>query len=281
MRERLFRSAVAGVVAAVACVACSLTTDLSGLSEGAGSLDAAVSPADDGGPVDGGSRSDAADAADPSALYAATVRADGPIAYWRCDDPFDANSAKDELGSHPAATTSAGAKFGMPGVRGGGVTFDGTGALDVGDAFDFAGQVPFTLEFWVRPSTSLVEGHLVNKRTEVSGELKGYILYGDNNGNPHFEVWGVTMNAYSNNPLPATFSHVVVTVSYETGKGNAKLYVNAAPSPIGGYDNTMDLADTPARLLFGNFFKGVLDEIALYDKVLSPERILEHYRAGR
>ena len=91
----------------------------------------------------------------------------------------------------------------------------------------------------------------------------------------------IASSAYSTDVLPAAFSHVVLTVSYAGGKGNATMYVNATPSPTGGYDNTLDLADTPAPLRFGNAFSGALDEIALYDKALPADRILEHYHAGR
>ncbi len=133
----------------------------------------------------------------------------------------------------------------------------------------------------MRATTGLVEGQLIHKRNENVDPFVGYILYGDNNGTPHFEAWGVDLSAYSSDVLPATFSHLVVTVSYATGKGNATVYVNAKPSPTGGFDNTLDLADTPAPLRFGLGFKGVMDEIALYDKALPPDRILEHYRAGR
>jgi hypothetical protein len=52
-------------------------------------------------------------------------------------------------------------------------------------------------------------------------------------------------------------------------------------SPTGGFDNTLDLPDTPQHLRFGRYFDGVLDEIALYDKALPEDRIGEHFRAGR
>jgi hypothetical protein len=134
----------------------------------------------------------------------------------------------------------------------------------------------------VRSVTGTVSGELIHKRDQNDpAAFKGYILYGDENGAPHFEAWGVSMNAYSADVLGTTFTHVVNVVSYETGKGNAKIFVNGKPSATGGYDNTTDLADTTAHLRFGVAFKGVLDEVALYDKALPQDRILEHYRAGR
>jgi hypothetical protein len=288
MLARVFRSGVAaltGIAGTLVCVACSLTTDLSGFSEGALASEGGPAPPNDGAVVVDGSSSgalpDSADAADPSTAYAAVVLADGPVAYYRFEDPSDANFAKDSVGTHNANATAAGVKFGGPGLRGGGATFDGTASLDVGDVFDFAGKQPFTLELWLRSSGSQVEGELIHKRDQNVDPFKGYILYA-NTGSPHFEAWGVDLNAYSDAKLSSTFSYVVVTVAYgANGKGNATIYVNAQPGTAGGYDNVLDLADTPAPLRFGLAFTGVLDEIALYDKALPNDRILEHYRAGR
>jgi hypothetical protein len=222
------------------------------------------------------------DAADPSKAYAAVVMADAPVAYWRFEEPSDANAAKDELGAHVATSTGSGVKFGSAGVRGLGASFAGSHELDVGDAFDFSGLAPFTLEAWVRPSSPTFQGLVFHKRDENNPQqFKGYVLYGGDEGTPHFEAWGVELTAWNNVPLAATFSHVVVAVRYDGGKGNATLYINAQPASNGGYDNTINLADTPAHLYLGRGFEGVLDEVALYDKALPADRILEHYRAGR
>jgi hypothetical protein len=288
MRAFAVSSAAASAVIGLACVACSLT-DLSGFTGGGDPTEAGgVNP--EGGPAQDGSSSgvlpDAADASvDPSARYAAMVRGDGPVAYWRFEEPDDANGAQDEIGARLASSTSDGVKLGQPGLLGRGATFDGTqAAMDVGDVFDFAGLRPFTLEVWVRSNKILTTGHLIEKREEIQGTpFRGYLLYGNSDdGTPHFEAWGVEMTAWGTTPIAvATFSHVVVTVRYENGKGNAKLYVNAQPTANGGWDNTIELADTPQHVRFGRMFSGVLDELAIYDKALPADRILEHYRAGK
>ena len=280
MRAGVLRSVLASLVVAAVGVACSLT-DLSGFSEPEASTDAGTGLPDVSVASGDGSTSPDAEGGDPNSAYGAVVSADSPVAFYRFDDPSDSNFAKDSIGLHNANITSPGVQLGSPGLRGGAATFDGSGVLDVGDAFDFAGKQPFTLELWVRPKGAQVQGQLIHKRDESATPFKGYILYGDNNGTSHFEAWGVDLSAYSSDVLASTFSHVVVTVSYASGKGNATLFVNAKPSPQGGFDNTLDLADTPAHLRFGNVFTGVLDEIALYDKALPTDRILAHYRAGR
>ncbi len=269
-----------GVVAAAAFVAaCTLTTDLGGLSDGAATSD------DEGGTKLEASAPDAPDApSEASAVdpYVAEVLADGPLAYYRFEDATDANSAKDEVGVHPANVTQKGVTFGGAGVRGRGAVFDGNASLDIGDAFDFAGKQAFALEVWVKVSTAQLGGQLFHKRDEsVANDFKSYVLYVAGDGTPHFEAWGVDLSAWSDDPLPASFAHVVLSVSYAMGKGNATLYVNAQPANHGGFDNVIDLADTPQHFGIGRAFVGVLDEAAVYGKPLPPDRILAHYRAGK
>ena len=265
--------------------ACSLTTNLDGLSGGAEPGDASVvQPPSEGGPLPEASPPADARAETASATpYADAVLADGPVAYYRFEDPEDSNSAKDELGAHPATVTQQGIVFGSDGVAGShAVLLDGKAGLDVGDAFDFAGRVPFTLEIWVKPTTSDRGGHLIHKRDEsVAGAFKGYILYTGSAGDPHFEGWGVDLSAWNDTPLPTAFAHVVLSVSYATGKGNATLYIDAQPTPHGGFDNVIDLADTPQHLVIGRGVVGVVDEVAIYGKALPPDRVLAHYRAGK
>jgi hypothetical protein len=285
MRARVLWSGGAALAVALTSLACSLTTDLSGLAQGTTPASSEGGAAEGGGGAGDGSTSGAlpdapAEASDPSAAYEAVVRADGPVAYYRCEDAAGESAAKDAIGARTAYVTGA-VTLGGPGVRGRGCAFDGSSALDVGDTLDFAGKQPFTLELWLRARSGKVGGQVIYKRDESQDPFKGYILYGDNDGTPHFEAWGVDLSAYSADVLGEPFSHVVVTVAYAAGKGNATLYVNAKASPTGGFDNTLDLPDTPQHLRFGQYFDGVLDEIALYDKALPVDRIGEHYRAGR
>ena len=286
MRTLFVGSSFAAIALFIACSpACSLTSDLGGLSGGADPVDgASMTLAAEGGPAtDGSTTTDAPSDTGAANAYAAVVLADAPVAYYRFEDPSDANAATDELGTHPANVTARGVTFGANGVAGHAVTLDGNAGLDVGDAFDFAGKQPFTLEIWVKATTSKLDGQLFLKRDErVASDFKGYILYAGGAGDPHFEGWGVDLSAWNDDPLPtAAFAHVVLTVSYASGKGNATLYVNAQPATHGGFDNVLDLADTPQPLRIGETFVGLMDEAAIYDKVLPPDRILAHYRAGK
>jgi hypothetical protein len=293
MRALVVGSAIAALAFGAAFVpACTLTSDLGGLSGGVagdgGALRAEDAPAGEAGPVPEASTDGAALDADVSATYAAEVLADGPVAYYRFEDPAVAASAKDEIGNHTATVvtqSSKGVIFGAPGVRGTGVILDGTSLFDIGDLFDFAGKVPFALELWVKPSAPNANGGLLGKFASSGPDGYDFSL---SSGTPAFVVFksgpstpAVQLGASSDVSLPVAFTHLVVSIAYKLGKGNATLYVNGAPSGTGGYDSQGDLPDTAAHLQMGTYFGGTLDEVAIYDKALSPERILAHYNAGK
>ena len=274
------------IAAIVLFGACTLTTDLDGLSGARDATDASVPPPIvEGGPLPEASpMQDAPVETGTGNAYADLVLSDGPASYYRFEETAGSNAAKDEIGNVTANVDKSGVTFGSDGVVGHAALFAGNGAqLDLGDVYDFAGQVPFTLELWAKPTTTDLGGLLIHKRYEPSSntaDFLGYVLYLET-GTPHFEAWGVALTAWNDTPDPTGFVHLVVAVSYVTGKGNATLYINALPAANGGYDNTDNLANTTAHFTIGRTFTGLIDEVAIYAKALTPDRILAHYRAGK
>ena len=55
-----------------------------------------------------------------------------------------------------------------------------------------------------------------------------------------------------------------------------RLYINGSLVSSTSYSEDIEVNNNP--WLFGEKFYGVLDEIALYDKSLSPEIIQQHYQ---
>ncbi len=271
-----------GVPAAMAVVACSLM-DLSDFSSG-GTVDAAeagtneppssdaTAPSSDA-PADG-------DGVDSDA-YGAEVRADQPVTWYRFEEPAGSVVARDEMGARDATLTQGKFVFGAEGIVRRGLVADGTGVLELGDSFDFPGKSAFTVELWVKSAATGSDQRLVNKRGGTPP--RGYIFYLDDNASPHFEYWGegLSLSAWGDGPLPAAFAHVVLTVTYADGKGNAKLWIDAAPQAKGGFDSLGDAPDTTFPLELLERFQGTVDELAIYDKALPPARIAAHYQAAK
>ena len=262
--------------------ACSFV-DLGGYSSGAPIVN-------DGGPTDDASRPEPGPgeggATEPETgasehPYVLAVRADAPVSWYRFEEDADANIARDEISGHDATVIGGAMGFGAEGIAGRGLACDGTGSgFDVGDVYDFDGKTPFTLELWIRPTPTRTEQRLIRKRREGT-QLLGYVLYLTPDTNVAFEDWGVNLSAWTDTPLPIAFTHLVVTVAYAGGTGNATLWIDGQPQPHGGFDNTANAPNTNQPLRLVESFKGSVDELAIYDRALSATRILEHYRAGK
>lgn len=215
--------------------------------------------------------------------YSATVLADGPIAYWRLDDTTTA-IAKDSSGHGHDGSYQGGVTFGATGIPGDGdtaVSFDGTGQMTVSlpSAFDFAGNVPYSIELWAMPASGPTSMGLVGKSTygaDAGGYSGWYLACASDD----------TIDSWRNNdetgnpaPAPGVFLHIVSTYDGT----NLSLYVNGQPfssDPV-----PAPIAATNAPLIAGTVtswgtFVGVLDEIAIYDKALTQKQIATHYARG-
>jgi hypothetical protein len=282
----------ASLLLLLAAASCSLTTDLEGLS---GKKKAAApellpdggvlgNSSDAGGDAGGGTIVSPDGATPPKNAYAAAVLADRPVAYYPMDDAAGSMIAIDVVGGRNANQIRGASGFGSEGAVGTGYATSTNTGFEVADVFDFAGKVPFTFEMWIKPSFTGNDLRLISKRKENINPILGYIVYIKSDNGLQFENWGVGLSAWTDNALPpatAGFTHVVLAISYATGKGNTKLYINGVGQKAGAYDNTDDAADTDQPLRFIENYRGAIDEIAIYDKALAGERVLAHYRAVR
>jgi hypothetical protein len=211
--------------------------------------------------------------------YSQAVLSDGPLAYWRLGEDvtptaFDATGHghdgiyKDVVVSEPGA---------IVGDSDTAVRIKGTytGGVDVGDKFGFEDHAPFTVELWVK--AEVTDSCFFSKgfRPE-GGSFLGWFLY-------HDSATTTLRRAGSNMEAPpleqGKWMHVVAghdgvsSFVYINGELGAQKTDNGvvpdldAPLRIGRMDNWKP-------------FVGVLDEVAIYDKVLPPARIKAHYQAG-
>ena len=260
-----------GVLSLFAIASCSVVTSLDGYTGGAtpasadaGSPDATPTPPPP---------ADASTDADAGPSYRDAVLADRPIAYWPLDEKAGSLVAKDIVGNHDA-TLSGTASFGVAGVAGTAFQIATSGpSLDVADAIQFTGEAPYTFECWAIPTYVDQYQNVIQRR---AGD-NGYVLYFRDTGSVQLEqIWmGGIRGGWFDGPKATKFVHVVATFDGTT----LRLYVDGVQSTT-----TYQASGGPAAFGGGTNIGGgyarVLDELAVYDHALTPDRVTAHHDLG-
>jgi trimeric autotransporter adhesin len=266
--------------ALAAMCGCGWFVDLGGLSEDA-VPDASTTtdgepPRDVYAPPDTATYDGGLDAAEANP-YRDAVLADGPLSYWPFDDEKGTLVAVDVVGGKNAVV-NGNATFGVPAMVGTGVSIDDLQSfLEVGDAYDFPGKAPYTIEAWIKPALGPL---FLNVAVKRDPDGYGWVLYARREGTVTFEHrWAADQRVgYSETPRAyAQPAHLVVTFDgaklamYLDNQKLLKTFQEASGPGAGDNANVLTL---------GNGWAGVLDEIAIYGKALPPERITAHYKAA-
>jgi hypothetical protein len=277
-------------VSGVAIGACSLMTPLDGLTGGV----ASSGPRSDGGPeaaTDSGMPRDDSGSPSPGdagfvSAYRTVVMSDAPVVYYRLGD--SGGSAKDETGAHPGTVigTISHGPGAIAGDPDGALVGDGTGWIDIAQIFPFTGNAAYSIEAWAAPNNSATLTGILSRNLATPGNPPndGYSFYIETNLAPTLGRWRSGNEQAASGPgLPAgTFTYLVGTYDGST----LKVYVNgelkgSAPATQAIITPPTDLSIGATRNGTYGYFVGSLDEVALYDKALMPERIAAHYAVGR
>lgn len=237
--------------------------------------------------------------------YADEVMADGPTGYWRLGDRPGSTTAVDSSGNGHDGHVSGGVTFGLPGFHGGDTAalFDGaTGRIivpNVGPKKRDLNPTRITMEAKVRwDGPTNVQQRIIEKQSYVGTPQYGMSVIPD--GHVLVEL---RMQDSSTTPIivNATSTDVValgaethVAASYD-GR-TIHIYINGLPSgeklinPTSevNIDIKDDEADEVALVLGDRYdppgrpqrtFNGLIDEVAIFPRALTPDRILAHYKA--
>jgi hypothetical protein len=214
--------------------------------------------------------------------YSDVVLSDNPVSYWRLGENSATNLPQDERGvNHATSQTGGEAATGLlTGDPNGARSFDGVGdGVQVPHSASLLMAAPFSLETWMRP-TAITDAYLVTKGQN------DYYLYAFADGRLDFgwqELLGTLRSAVSSQSalaanglyhLVGTYDNAVMRL-YRNGVQIASTVV-ASSSPKTSLENFRF-----SRGQTGTFFNGVLDEVAVYNTVLPPERVWTHYIVGK
>lgn len=182
-------------------------------------------------------------------------------------------TGKGHTGSITGATWSASGK------NGGALLFNGTSNwVTVADANDLDFTTGFTIEAWVKPSTTTGDW-----RTLVMKEATGSMPYGlyafDDSGRPpaiygRVGAPGSEVRATGGSVLSTTaWTHV--TGTYDGSQ--LRLYINGAQ--VGSANLSGNLATSTGVLriggngMWGEYFGGLMDDLRIYNRALTPTEI--------
>lgn len=222
---------------------------------------------------------------DASLSYAALVRADAPIAWWRFEETTG-TVAHDEIGGHDA--TYAGAPvLGVPGIAGGrGVSLGGASrphATTTSTDIRFPGQLPYTIEVWVMARSMKDYGRIAS--TEIPSGVGWYMGTDADGTKLSFELnangtytrqlmWPGTLS-------PTRFQHIAIVYDGTT----SSMWIDGARVAS---KSSKDSAPDVGSLTWGcritsnavNCADATFDEAAIYARALRDDQIIAHFNAG-
>ncbi|MFT5522499.1 MAG: autotransporter-associated beta strand protein [Pirellulaceae bacterium] len=216
--------------------------------------------------------------------YAATVLADSPVAYWQLDESTGTN-ADDTSAGNMDGTYAGGFTLGTAAATpqlGTAATFDGSSGR-VNTAVSLSGLQQYTIELWANPAAAL------GNRTGLVGQNDAFEFGFSNSTN--IQMWNQGAGAidvgYDTGANTGQWVHIVAV-----GTGTEqRIYIDGAIAGTrshgalggNGYGVSGELVNIGGDGIFdatGNWFKGAIDDVAIYSTALSGAQIQSHYDAA-
>ena len=210
------------------------------------------------------------------------------LAYYTGD-----NTPDDSLGNYNGTLVN-GTTYGTGKINQG-FSFDGVNDyVDLGNNLDFDGTTPFSISTWVKFDVLGNIEFLINKR-DTTLSIRGYSLQKRNTNEIEFQLVNhaqggqyriavYTSTQVTNN----TFYHCVVTYDGSGNSNGVKIYLDGVSDTLVTRTNTLanKTISNSGNLWFGNLayqnlpLNGLLDEVGIWDRVLTPSEVTELYNSG-
>lgn len=213
-----------------------------------------------------------------SVAYATQIVADGPVAYYRLGES-SGTTVNDEISTNDGTYQNS-PTLGTTGLITGdadtAVTLDGTN--DWIDIPNLGIGTTWSVEMWINPTSWANDERIFGTADTVIGSLRY--------NNQRLEWWdGSTWSVIILAPTVGTKHQLVVS---HDAAGVVRGYVNGqfnggrsgvARSVFGervGFGSPMRVSGSPA----GGYFHGVMDEISIWDVLLTEKQVWDHYYAA-
>lgn len=221
----------------------------------------------------------------PTDQYGGAVYDDRPWAYWRFDESDQTAATDSSRGGHPA-TYREGVTLGVAGIQPGtnAARFDGQNDL-VAANDQIPGPQVFSTELWFNTTTTR-GGKLIGFGRANQGLSSSYDrhVYMQDDGRLVFGVYDGTMRTVTSTASynDGAWHHVVSTLS----SAGLALYVDGqlvGTDPNTVAENFAGYWRVGGDTTWGStsaYFDGQIDEVAIYERVLTAAKIANHYEIG-
>ncbi len=222
--------------------------------------------------------------------YSAQVLADGPVAYWRLGDAAGAATAADQTGTNPGTYLNGPvlARPGAPGAAAGGDTaagFDGVDdSVKIPTSTSLDTKTKITVEAWFKYGSTAGRGPIVEYNNTTAFGVQLWRNSGPNDLYANFvDTGGVSHKVQSEGVLTPNVWHQAVAVYDGT---NGFLYLDGAlvaSATLGSftlqtsYDLYVSARPSPSPSVYG---QQDVDDVSVYNGVLSAARVAAHYAYG-
>jgi hypothetical protein len=272
--------AMTRLLTALACLLSAACIDVSGLEFSRVDSGGAGGTAGSGGSSGGGGSGGVGG-------YTQMVLGDAPIAYWPLEVREGGGATTPDIAGDHDASLETGMSpgehildFDAVGKVGGAARLTNGAKLTIqqcGTAFSFTGTASYTLEAWVQ-STAPHLSQFTSCLRATQTEAVGYRAFFESENFKHKRVYSAHQDSIAVVALDEMI-HIVVTYDGATGFG--QIYFNAEAQEMSPFEFTQSWED-PIDTTFNVAGAGqngnlTIDEIAVYDHALSPERVAAHF----
>lgn len=237
----------------------------------------------------------------PITGYAKVVTADDPVGYWRLDEAAGSTVAVDAVGSFDGAYDATGAGNYQPGVftfgAATGIPYETDKAVVVTNgarvtipyALELNPYGPFAAEAWINPTSRSADSG--DYRTIFSSEGSGvggpigWLLYQQPN---HTFAWVVFadnwVSSFIGDPLDIIEANTWYHIVLQYDGSLFYIYVNGRETVSQAYPDFIPNRNGMINLGWRSDndwkpFAGTIDDVAFYNKALTPDQIKTHYAA--
>ncbi len=216
----------------------------------------------------------------------------GLVGWWTFDGKDMVQNVVDKSGSGNTgrlvgftSTTTAGGMIGQA------LTFNGTSnRIQTGNTSPTAS---FSVSFWMKPGDWRDFGQMVNQWDETGNQRSWDVAqFADGKIYAYHSVGGGTFDSpyiASNATVPlGKWTHVLVVYDTNGGGTGKRIYINGALDNSGSYTTAYTVSQ-PVYIgyspRFGDqndqYFKGLIDDVRIYNRALSATEIAQFYRASQ